>query len=613
MKKLFALLLIVSASSLISQTKFNETPAWARQAIWYQIFPERFANGDKHNDPKPEDMKGAWPFFVPEGWHISPWTSDWYKLQPWEKVLNKNFYDIVNIRRYGGDLQGVIDKLDYLKQLGVTAIYLKPIFESPSLHKHDATMYHHVDNNFGPDPEGDRKMWTEEDPSDPTTWKWTSADKLLLKLIKETHKRGMKIILDGVFNHMGLTSWAFQDIKKNQQKSKYKDWFTIKTWDDPNTPKDEFDWQGWVGIKDLPEIREDEDGIVSGPKEYIGSSVKRWMDPNGDGKLDDGIDGWRLDVAEMVNHNYWKEFRKLVRGVNSDAYIVGEVWWEDWRKYKMFDAKPWIQGDEFDAVMNYRYMRDNKNFVLNITHPDDCNAYVDSLTAMINSYGENYFVMMNLMGSHDTERLASVVVNPDYLYDHSANPRDSKNWDIRKPNNIERLKQKLMVGLQFTQPGAPLIYNGDEAGMWGGDDPDCRKPMVWKELKYETETAHPFGLPRQMDEVKFDDDLFKWYKKMAIIRNENNVLSIGDIQFYVVDEEKKILAYKRTLNNETIFVIVNNNENPNQINIKHDTFLNGKANLVDLVKNKKVVPSSDSFNLLLNPYQIVILKDKSKL
>ncbi|OGV10571.1 MAG: alpha-amylase, partial [Stygiobacter sp. RIFOXYA2_FULL_38_8] len=416
MKKQILLLLVLFGTFSSAQTKFNEPPKWAKEAVWYQIFPERFYNGDKSNDPKAIDMEGAWPFFVPKGWTITPWTHDWYKLQPYEKVRGKNFYEIVNIRRYGGDLQGVIDKLDYLKKLGITAIYLNPIFESPSLHKYDATMYHHVDNNFGPDPEGDRKMWGEEDPSNPKTWKWTSADKLLLKLIKETHKRGMKIMLDGVFNHMGQTSWAFLDIKKNQQNSKFKDWFTIKKWDDPTTKENEFDWQGWVGIKDLPEVREDENGIVAGPKEYIFNSVKRWMDPNGDGNVEDGIDGWRLDVAEMVSHKFWKEFRTFVRGINPETYIVGEVWWEDWNKYKMFDARPWVAGDEFDAVMNYRYMRANKNFVLNKKEQDDSQAYQDSLTTMMKSFGDSYYAMLNLLGSHDTERLASVVINPDYKY-----------------------------------------------------------------------------------------------------------------------------------------------------------------------------------------------------
>ncbi|RJQ58569.1 MAG: alpha-amylase [Stygiobacter sp.] len=608
MKKQILLLLVLFGTFSSAQTKFNEPPKWAKEAVWYQIFPERFYNGDKSNDPKAVDMEGAWPFFVPKGWTITPWTHDWYKLQPYEKVLGKNFYEIVNIRRYGGDLQGVIDKLDYLKKLGITAIYLNPIFESPSLHKYDATMYHHVDNNFGPDPEGDRKMWGEEDPSNPKTWKWTSADKLLLKLIKETHKRGMKIMLDGVFNHMGQTSWAFLDIKKNQQNSKFKDWFTIKKWDDPTTKENEFDWQGWVGIKDLPEVREDENGIVAGPKEYIFNSVKRWMDPNGDGNVEDGIDGWRLDVAEMVSHKFWKEFRTFVRGINPETYIVGEVWWEDWNKYKMFDARPWVAGDEFDAVMNYRYMRANKNFVLNKKEQDDSQAYQDSLTTMMKSFGDSYYAMLNLLGSHDTERLASVVINPDYEYDHAANVRDSKDYDIRKPSATERLKQKLMVALQFTQPGSVHIYNGDEAGMWGGDDPDERKPNVWQEFKYEPETTHPFNKPRPVDEVKFDNDLFKFYQKMASLRNSNKILSLGTISFNVIDNNLKIIGYTRELNNEKVYVIANNNSESNTLNLAADDFLGSKAGYKDLVSGVSIKMERNQYNIKLAPYQLVVLK-----
>lgn len=608
MKSISTIIFLFLLVSLNAQSKFNEPPAWAKEAIWYQIFPERFYNGDKSNDPTPRDMEGAWPFYVPEGWTITPWTHDWYKLQPYEKALGKNFYEIVNIRRYGGDIQGIIRKLDYLKSLGITAIYINPIFESPSLHKYDATMYHHVDNNFGPDPEGDGTLWSQENPAEPNTWKWTSADKLLLTLINEVHKRGMKIILDGVWNHMGLTSWAFQDIIKNQQNSKFKDWFTIKKWDDPSTKENEFDWQGWVGIKDLPEIREDENGIVAGPREYILASLKRWMDPNGDGNSNDGIDGWRLDVAEMVNHNFWKTFRTWVKGINPEAYIVGEVWWEDWGKNKMFDARPWIAGDQFDAVMNYRYMRANKNFVLNKKEPDDAIAYIDSLNTMMKSYGKNYNVMMNMLGSHDTERLASVAVNPDYIYDHSANPRDSKDYDVRKPNAEERLKHKLMVVLQFTQPGAPIIYNGDEAGMWGGDDPDQRKPNVWGEFNYEHETTHPFNKPRPKDEVKFDSNLYKFYMQMCSIRKNNKVLSSGAINFKVIDNDKKIIAYKRELGNEKILVIVNNNSKANKINFSDKDFLPEGNTLVDLINKKAYKINSGKIKISLNPYQVVILK-----
>lgn len=608
MKKLAAIILsiiLISSCSSPQKTDLFDLPGWAKEAVWYQIFPERFANGDLNNDPQPIDMEGAWPYFTPEGWQIHPWNSDWYKLQPWEAKLNKNFYDLVNIRRYGGDLQGVIAKLDYLKELGITSLYLNPIFESPSLHKYDATFYHHIDNNFGPDPEGDREIWAKENHADPTTWQWSSADKLFLKLIEEVHKRGMKIIIDGVFNHTGTQFWAFKDIVKNQEKSQFKDWFIINKWDDPTTPESEFQYAGWMGVRDLPEIKEDENGLVTGPREHVHAVVKRWMDPNGDGDPSDGIDGWRLDVAEMVNHNFWKDFRKWVREINSDAYIVGEVWWEDWNNYKMFDAKPWL-GDQFDAVMNYRFTRAIKDFVLADKVKIDTEAFTDTIKKIMSNYGENYFVMMNLLGSHDTERLASLAVNPDGRYDHQGNVRDNRNFDIRKPNEDEMRRIKLSYGIQFSMPGAPQIYYGDEAGMWGGDDPDCRKPMVWPDDTYEDETVHPFGIKRILDKVKFNDELFNWIKNLARIRNDNRALSLGTIDFDIIDNDASVLSYRRKLENDEVLVVVNRNPVEVEINSISVKFLESKADWEDLITGVKI--SKGNSIVKLDPYQILILK-----
>jgi glycosidase len=601
---LISLLIFYSCSSQ-QKTGLYSVPEWSKEAIWYQIFPERFSNRDTNNDPGPIDMKGAWPYFTPDGWQVHPWESDWYKLQPWEAKLNKNFYDIVNIRRYGGDLQGVIDKLDYLKDLGITAIYLNPIFESPSLHKYDATFYHHIDNNFGPDPAGDREIWSNENHADPSTWQWTSADKLFLKLIEEVHKRNMKIIIDGVFNHTGTQFWAFKDIVKNQQESKYKDWFIINKWDDPATPESEFQYAGWMGVRDLPEIKEDENGLVTGPREHVHAVVKRWMDPNGDGDPSDGIDGWRLDVAEMVSHNFWRDFRKWVREINSEAYIVGEVWWEDWNNYKMFDAKPWL-GDQFDAVMNYRFTRAVKDFVLADKVQIDAIAFTDSIKNIMSNYGGNYYVMMNLLGSHDTERLGSLAVNPDGMYDHQGNAKDNKDFDVRKPNEVELKRIKLAYGLQFTMPGAPQVYNGDEAGMWGGDDPDCRKPMVWQDISYETETSHPFGIKRIPDEVKFNSELFNWIKKLAEVRNSNKVLSLGEIEFNVIDNDENILSYRRIMGMDEIIVVVNRNPISIEINSISVNFLASKATWNDLITGDKI--SGGNNVVKLEPYQILILK-----
>ena len=606
MKRILTVFIIgfVAFNSNSAQRKIPRVPQWAKCAVWYQIFPERFFNGDKSNDPMPIDLKGSWPHFVPNGWQITPWTSDWYKLQPWEKNDGKGFYWNAGTRRYGGDLKGVIEKLDYLKDLGINAIYLNPVFESPSLHKYDASMYRHIDNNFGPNPELDKKIWAKENPEDEATWRWTSADSLFLKLIRKAHKRNIKVIIDGVFNHVGTTFWAFQDLIKNQQASKYKDWFIVKSFDNPKTPENEFDYHGWYGVKDLPEFREDRNGLVKPVANHIHKIVKRWMDPNGDGNPSDGIDGWRLDVADMVSHKFWKKFRKWVKEINPNAYITGEVWWEDWQHNKMFNASPWLQGDEFDAVMNYRFARAVKRFVSDVKLGIKPNGFMDSLKNQYRDYNkENLYALMNLMDSHDTERLASMIVNPDIWYDHNAIPRPGNNWNVRKPNKLERAKQRLMVAIQMTLPGAPMIYYGDEAGMWGGDDPDDRKPMVWSEFKYESETHHPFGKKRPNDSVEFDSSLFNWYKKIIAIRKGNKALSLGDIKFKIIDNDKKILAYERNFENETLWVVINNNHNANRIALK---VLGIKAYMLDLINNKKYNTESKIF---LKPYGIAVLKE----
>ncbi len=252
----------LTAGAQVSMPGQSAVPEWAKKAVWYQIFPERFRNGDRANDPTAIDAQAGNPL-----WRVSPWTSDWYEIQPWEKsgesrdaalvgkVSNK-FYDVVFDRRYGGDLEGVIDELPYLRELGINALYFNPVFESPSLHKYNTASYAHIDHNFGPDPTGDLKIMSEENPNDPSTWKWTSADMEFLKLVKEAHGMGMKVIIDGVFNHVGTDFWAFRDVKKNQQKSKYKDWFVIKSWTD-SAKGTKFDYAGWWGVKSLPIFRKD--------------------------------------------------------------------------------------------------------------------------------------------------------------------------------------------------------------------------------------------------------------------------------------------------------------------------------------------------------------------
>lgn len=562
-----------------SAATLADVPAWAKHAVWYQIFPERFRNGDVKNDPTVNDIRGAWPHDEPATWHVSRWTADWYKLQPWEEANGKGFYYNAQQRRYGGDLQGVLDKLDYLQDLGINALYFNPLFESPSLHKYDATMYHHIDNNFGPDPEGDRRLWSREDPSDPATWQWSASDKLFLKLLAEAHKRGIRVIIDGVFNHVGLTFWAFEDVRRNGQKSKYKEWFTITAFDDPTTPEDEFRYKGWYDVRELPELREDENGFVAPVSEHIRAIVRRWMDPNGDGDPSDGIDGWRLDVAEMVALPFWRDFRTWVRSINPEAYLVGEVWWEDYSKERMFNAAPWLAGDAFDAVMNYRLAREVGYFfkARNLKISARTFAYrLDSLRAEYRDDANG--VLMNVLDSHDTDRLASQIVNPDTRYDGSeTSVANAREYHVRKPNEEERKTQKLIVLFQMTYVGAPAVYYGDEAGMWGADDPDDRKPMLWKDMVYDNEQHHPFGLPRPNDVNRFDSTLFAHYAHCIALRRSSDALRLGEYKTIMADDTLDVLAYARQYNKERVLVVLNNAMMTQRITIPLDPPLSALA------------------------------------
>lgn len=589
--------------TLTHQHEKDWVPQWAKEVVWYQIFPERFRNGDLKNDPKLSDIKGSWPHDDFSPWQIHSWTSDWYELQPYEKKNGKDIWFNLQRRRYGGDLQGIIDKLDYLKELGIGAIYLNPIFESPSLHKYDGATYHHVDPTFGPDPDGDRKLISKEIPDDPSTWVWTSADKLALKLIDEIHKRGMKIIFDGVFNHMGINSFAFQDVLKNQQKSKYKDWFTIKSFDDPQKGT-KFEYEGWFGVKELPEIREDSLGIVKGPKEYIFSATKRWMSP--DGNLTNGIDGWRLDVAFCVSHKFWKDWRKWVKSINPEAYLTAEV----------IDPipviKPYVSGDEFDAVMNYNFAFASSEFFIDQKARISVSEFDSTLQNLRNAFGLGVaYVQQNLFGSHDANRISSHIVNPDiekyrnWGAFYGASKGSNPNYNIRKPNHEELKKQLLFSIFQMTYLGAPMIYYGDEAGMWGANDPDCRKPMIWDDLKYDDEFFNPDQSKRNPDKVEVNHNLLDHYKKLIHIRNENKALQLGDFQTVLINDKQQLYGFSRNYENESVIVLLNNDSEDHQAVI--NSLTNGMYEDI-LNGGKRITISNETLRIDLREKWAVILK-----
>ena len=560
-------------------TAFEDPPEWSKRAVWYQIFPERFYNGDPSNDPRPEDIAGSYPGFVPDGWQVTPWTQDWYQDDAyWHELVGKqdvfgndlsSFGQKSQLRRYGGDLQGVLDKMDYLVELGVTAVYFNPLNDAPSLHKYDARNWRHIDRNFGPDPAGDVSIMEGEVPDDPSTWKFTAADQLFLEVIRTFHRYGIKVILDYSWNHTGKSFWAWKDLETHQAASTYADWYWIEQFDDPQTEDNEFKYRGWLGVPSLPEIKETEfqdhtkavkvfegDVFQQKAKEHIFQVTTRWLDPNQDGDPSDGVDGFRLDVAAEMPLGFWRDYRKLVRGINPDAFLLGEIWWEEWPD-KLLDPEVFVKGDVFDAPMNYRWFRAARHFFNAAPEAIPVSEFVDSLNSFrSNLRPQSNYAMMNLMASHDVPRVATALFNKN-KYKVNSNPFGSNEYRINKPDQQTRETLLLMLVHQFTYIGAPHIWAGDEMGMWGADDPCCRKPLIWPEFEFDPESVHPTGKERPEDEVRFDEELFSAYRALIRLRKQHPALVSGDIEFVKVDDGKEILAYSRFDDQQEVLVVFN--------------------------------------------------------
>jgi len=546
---LFRVALLVALALQARSAEPSPHKPWAEEAIWYQIFPERFRNGDSRNDPTADYVR------VPEKanakWKIMPWTKDWYAQEDWEKELGPDVYATNGYRRYGGDFQGIMDRLDYLKDLGITAIYLNPIFESPSLHKYDSRSFHHADPHFGPDPTGDIALMKGE-TADPATWKWTAADKQFLELVHQAHLHGLHLILDGVFNHCSTEFFAFADLREKQKESPYAAWFDVRHFDDPSTQdKNEFDYAGWWGLKSMPEFLEitDEKGrknLHPQVKAYLFAITRRWMDPNGDGDPSDGIDGWRLDVANEVGTGFWADWNDWVHSIRPQAYTTPEIWVE---------APDFVREGKFDGVMNYyAFAMPVKGGLIDATLP--IRDFVRLIEERRKKFTwEETLRVQNLLDSHDTDRFSSMIVNRDrpYYAKAEAFAYDAEIWPgsrekpylIRKPNEDERKLQRMIVLFQMTYPGAPYLYYGSETGMWGADDPDDRMPMVWADQKFETQTISPGGQPARQDDINFDSGLHDYYRDAIALRKRFPDLVSGKIQMIGADNPSRMFAFAR--------------------------------------------------------------------
>lgn len=522
-----------------------ETPDWAKGAVWYQIFPERFRNGNPKNDPSGPGVT------------LMKWTGDWYAIDPEEERQWRlraglkpgdplperkggALFNMIFDRRYGGDLQGVVEKLDYIKSLGVSAIYLNPIFEAESLHKYDATDYRHIDDNLGtPASAGktsDSWKFIASETADPATWTWTESDRYFVDVfLPECRKRGLRVVLDGVFNHTGKAFWAFADIEQRGEASPYKDWFFVTFGPDGKLQS----WQSWFNTGSLPKFQQVANGDLVPPvKSHIFNITRRWMDPNGDGDPADGIDGWRLDVALDVGMPFWRDWRKLVKQINPEAVIIAEIW---------DDADPYMAGDAFDTQMHYP-------FAIAVTEWLGVRPGMSefdlrrALDAAFDNTPQTNLIHQNLFGSHDTDRLASMLLNPGRQYDQGNRPQDHDFPYVDKRPSKEIYERSLLgVAIQATYLGAPMIYYGDEVGMWGADDPTDRKPFPW-----------PDTPPQRADE-RADASLQAEYTRWLGLRHDSTIgpiVRFGNLR-HIESGNPGVFAFERSLNGKRLVVVVN--------------------------------------------------------
>ncbi len=528
------------------------SPEWAKDAVWYQVFPERFRNGLTENDPRAEDIGGE----VVPGWRVSPWGMEWYARDAWEVPKKDDFFATVFDRRFGGDLVGLREQLPYLQELGINAIYLNPIFHAASLHKYDATSYHHIDPTLGPDREGDlRAIADANETEDPSTWIWTSADRYFLDLVADVHARGMRIIIDGVFNHSGQGCFAFQDIKKNGKSSKYTDWYQITGWNDDGT----FAFASWDGGGFLPNFGRGNGNLNPGIKKYLFDITRRWMDPSGRGNPAEGVDGWRLDVATCLPHQFWREWHAHVRSINPSAYTTAEI---------VEPAHDWIKPDKFDAVMNYEWTYPTMSFFT----PHDQALRVAEFQKRLNTlYGrhdwDSILMLQNLFDSHDTGRVLTMFESnsPEftafYPYFAWAKVADNPGLITSKPGERAKDALRLAVVWQMIGPGAPMIYYGTEVGMWGANDPCDRQPMLWADIPADPETLGFRGKLTSTNERLPDLALFAFYQKLIALRKAEAALRRGSFRWLDSPSEFSVI-FERAYDNTVVWCAINKGVEP---------------------------------------------------
>lgn len=512
-----------------------KTPDWAKGAVMYQIMVDRFNNGDKSNDVMTNEYA-----YIGRG--VSK-VENW--MEPPAVDGTRQFY--------GGDLQGVIDKLEYLEKLGVEVIYFNPIFVSPSNHKYDTQDYDYIDPHFGKIVNDNGKLLKDGDNNNEYAQRYKvrttdlanleASNKLFVELVEKAHAHGIKIIIDGVFNHCGsFNKWMdkekFYTKNKNYKSGAYisKDSpynlyfkFLEDRWPDNNS------FEGWWGFDTLPKLN------YEGSKElcdYIIEVGKKWVSPPYN------VDGWRLDVAadlghsQEFNHEFWKKFRKAVKEANPEAIILAEHYG---------DANSWLQGDQWDTIMNYDGFMDPVTWFLTGVdkHSDNSNpgmrgdAGTFKLTMqyqMSRMQNQSLLVAMNELSNHDHSRFLTRT--------NRMVGRVGTAGTAAASQDIDEAIFKQGVVMQMTLPGAPTLYYGDEAGVCGWTDPDNRRTYPWGHENFE---------------------ILEFYRETIAIHRQHKVFKTGSYKPLV--EQRDLLCYGRFDMDNAAFVLINTSDTDKTVSI----------------------------------------------
>ena len=511
-------------------------PEWAKGAVMYQIFVDRFCNGDPSNDVVSDE-------YVYIGFPVS-------KVENWEEGLSVLDVD----RFYGGDLKGILDKLDYLQSLKVEVLYLSPVFVSPSNHKYDCQDYEHIDPHYGvivrdegslvEDRASDNKEAERYSIRTAAKENLEASDAFFARFVEEVHKRGMRLILDGVFNHCGsFNKWL--DREKIYEKrggyekgaflcaeSPYRDFFSFRN---PEGWPDNDSYEGWWNHDTLPKLNYEGSETLY---QYILDIAKKWLSPPY------CVDGWRLDVAAdlghspEMNHQFWRDFRRVVKEANPDALILAEHYG---------DASSWLKGDQWDTVMNYdAFMEPVSWFLTGLEKHSDrfeshlfrnSQAFMSTmLYKMSRMQTPSVMAAMNELSNHDHSRfLTRTNLKVGRLHTAGAAAASEEiNYGIFRS----------AVVIQMTWPGAPTIYYGDEAGVCGWTDPDSRRTFPWGKENYE---------------------LTEFHRYLAGIRNQNRAFRTGAFKWLMA--ENGVIAYGRFNETERGVVVVNSESYAQKIRV----------------------------------------------